>query len=245
MFRRFLIAFGAVVALADPAAGQSRLAAPALLSPAAANELGAARSTSSQSLARRSLHAVGGAVLGAGLGYFTSHVVYNDWDKTVNSSFADKRRTYSLSGAAVGALAGLFVGGGTPAVTGPARVTPVGRGSEGVETISHEEIAASAATNAYDLVQSLRPNWLVIRGVKHFTEQGQLTGSTDRAVTVTPGTPQIRVYLESATLGDVDELRRIPTVEVQSIQFLSPAQASLRFGGGHAHGAIVVSMATI
>lgn len=234
MYRRILIAaVSAVVATGQVAAQETTL-----LSASAQAEMAGARAANTRSIARQSLHVVGGALLGAGLGYFASHVAYNDWEKTADSSFSEKRRTYSISGAAVGAIAGLVVGrkGGT---SGPGAVPPYLRGSDGVETIARGEIAASSATNVYEAVQSLRPNWLNVRGVHNFTETGRLTGG-ERNLTASGGMPQIRTYLDWATLGEVEQLRAIPLHEVQAIQFLSPAQAAHRFGAGHAHGAIVV-----
>lgn len=237
MRRSLLIALLALSAVAGRAEGQA-----SLLSASAQAELSGASRSSTQSVARRSLHVVAGALVGAGLGYFTSHVVYNDWDKTANSSFSEKRRSFSISGAAVGAIAGLFVGGGSSSGAGATSLRPLRSHSDGVETISRAEIERSSATNAYEAVQLLRPNWLVTRGVKQFTETGRLTGG-ERNLQSTEGVPQIRAYLDFATVGEADDLRRVPLLDVQEIQFLPPAQAALQFGGGHAHGAIVVSTA--
>lgn len=237
MYRRIIPAFLTVLLAATPALAQS----PSLLSARAQQELApprAAATSTAHGLARQSLHVLGGALVGAGVGYFTSHVVYNDWEKTANSTFNEKRRTFSISGAAVGAVAGLLVGrrsGGSTSSGAPSLRSR----SERTEVILRDELAASSATNAYEAVQSLRPNWLIIRGVHNFTETGGLSGG-ERSLTATPGTPQIRTYLDWATLGEVEHLRQIPMLDIQSIQFLSPAQAALRFGAGHTHGAIVV-----
>jgi hypothetical protein len=236
MYRRILAVLFIGIVSATPAASQ----ATSLLSAEALAEMAPRQNSSAaQGFARQSLHVIGGALVGAGIGYFTSHVVYNDWEKTANSSFSEKRRTYSISGAAIGALTGLFVGRGSGA-RGAVGGTPSLRSrSERTELILRDELEASSASNVFEAVQSLRPNWLVIRGVHNFTETGALSGG-ERSLTSTPGAPQIRTYLDWATLGEVEHLRQLPLLDVQSIQFLTPAQAALRFGAGHTHGAIVV-----
>ena len=239
MRRRILIPLLLLVAHAGSAEAQLRTE---FLSERARAEMAPANATRSQSVARHSLHALAGAVLGAGIGYFTSHVVYNDWDKANDLSYASQRRTYSLSGAAVGALAGLIVGSSEPAPVGPAGLLPTGGRGER-DRISMQEISESGASNAYQLVQSLRPNWLVTRGTQRMTEQGVLTGTAEAPV-ARPGLPQIMAYLGQAQLGGAEQLQKIPAVEVESIEWLSAADATLRFGAGHTHGAILVQTKT-
>jgi len=92
--------------------------------------------------------------------------------------------------------------------------------------ILHEEILDSGARNAFDLVQIRRPQWLRVRG-------NQSIGNP------TEETPT--VYFNNTRMGGSDALRAIPLVSIQSVQFLSPAQANLRWGVGNSHGAIVIS----
>jgi hypothetical protein len=129
---------------------------------------------------------------------------------------------------------------------GPGRV----RGNQNV--ISAEEIAASGALTALQLVQSLRPEWLRTRGIQSLSESTHTIGregnnaapvsNGDSRITIpNAGRPQILVYLGQARLGDTSSLEQVMAVDVASIQFLGPQQATLRYGSDHTHGAIVIT----
>ena len=47
--------------------------------------------------------------------------------------------------------------------------------------------------------------------------------------------------LNGSLYGDLRDLRRLNTVEVTSIEYMSASDATTRFGTGYAGGAIVVS----
>ena len=94
--------------------------------------------------------------------------------------------------------------------------------------IDREEIEESrSASNAYDLILSLRPLWFQTRGL---TNLRQAAGEED-----------IVVYMDNARLGARQTLRRVPLGSIQYLQFFSAPQATQRWGGGHLHGAILVS----
>lgn len=129
---------------------------------------------------------------------------------------------------------------------GPGRV----RGSQSV--ITAEEIASSGALTALQLVQSLRPEWLRTRGIQSLSESTHTIGrdgtnaapvvNGDQRITIpNAGRPQILVYLGQARLGDASSLEQVMAVDVASIRFLNPQQATLRYGSDHTHGAIVVT----
>lgn len=119
--------------------------------------------------------------------------------------------------------------------------------------ITREEITTSGAQNAYQLVQSLRPEWLRTRGIQSLSESTHTVGrggnnaaptaNGDARVTIpNAGRPQVSAYLGQARLGEAQALEQIMAVDVESIQFLSPQQATLRYGANHTHGAIVVTV---
>ena len=110
----------------------------------------------------------------------------------------------------------------------PAGCAPNGiSGSRGARTvILQEEILDSGARNAFDLVQIRRPQWLRVRG-------NQSIGNP------TEETPT--VYFNNTRMGGSDALRSISLASIQSVRFLSAAQATLRWGVGNSHGAIVIS----
>ena len=95
------------------------------------------------------------------------------------------------------------------------------------DRISRAEIDASSAANAYDLVQSLRPQWLTVRGIRTMDEM--------------VGQNPILVYMDNARLGGPDALRNVPHGSVRYLRFFNAAEATQRWGGGHLHGAILIS----
>jgi hypothetical protein len=82
--------------------------------------------------------------------------------------------------------------------------------------------ASTVSGSAYDLVRTLRPAWLRVRGK------------------ATRGYP--RVYVDGLRRSGrpVDVLGAIPVRLVQRVQYLSTQEATARFGTGHEHGAILV-----
>jgi hypothetical protein len=90
--------------------------------------------------------------------------------------------------------------------------------------ISREEIVDTPASTAYELVQSLRPQWLRLR------EEFGIGRSND-----------LVVYLDNARMGGRASLREIGLGSIHSLRYFDPAAANLRWGAGHAYGAILVS----
>lgn len=184
------------------------------------------------------LYTLGFTLVGSGLGYFASQVAYSDWDKIDNSTFANERRAFSLTGAAVGAVAGFILG--SHARTGRVGNHIVVRQElAGTDFIPAEEVEGASGVTAYEVIQVLRPNWLIVRGTQGFAESG--TGTTNgRDVAIVPGLPTIKVYTDNAFLGGLDALKTIPKGSIVSMQRLTAAQATTRWGAGHTHGAIVI-----
>jgi hypothetical protein len=203
---------------------------------------GAPESNAHVGVLRRAMYTVAGAVVGAGVGYFASHVVYNDWDKASNSTFASRHRTYAIAGSAVGAGIMVVMGGRQGAMRPVSPLdAPRAHDAVGGAPIGPDELAG-ATGDALDIVRSLRANWLVERGGKRFAEQGLVISADDKGNTVVgPGQPTIQVYLDDAKMGGVDALRQIPVPSIRKIERLTPAEANYRFGAGHDHGVILVT----
>ncbi len=91
--------------------------------------------------------------------------------------------------------------------------------------ISAEELATTAELDAYDAVRRLRPMWLRTRGQVTLTGQGRAG---------------IRVYVNGSRRGELQALRAIRATAIESITFLSSAEATTRFGVDHSDGAIMV-----
>lgn len=87
-----------------------------------------------------------------------------------------------------------------------------------------DEIRASGAATAFDLVQTLRPMWLNKRGPQSIQNEGD-----------------VHVYVGDTRMGDLDALREIAAASIASIRYLDAKEANYKFGQGHPYGAIVIS----
>ena len=112
------------------------------------------------------------------------------------------------------------------------------------DVITMEDIKRAGASTAYDLVRSLRPNWLNVRGEHSFRETPRVTGTgTGSNVQVVPGIDVLIIYLDNARFGGVETLRQIPVASLTSLQYFDAKTATYKWGPGHTHGAILVSTA--
>lgn len=93
------------------------------------------------------------------------------------------------------------------------------------ESISYEEIQNTAASNAYQLIQNLRPYWLRGRGRKSF--------HLDQASSPV-------VYLDGTRFGGVESLTSIPVSNLLEIRFFTASEANVRLGADHPSGAIMI-----
>jgi hypothetical protein len=103
--------------------------------------------------------------------------------------------------------------------------TPGGVAAHDANLITRAEIASISATNAYDAVERLRPQFF------------RSHGSTSYA-TRDPGLPT--VYLNKQRYGDISTLKQIDVGAIREIRYYSPAQATNRFSVGSPSGAIEV-----
>ncbi len=97
-------------------------------------------------------------------------------------------------------------------------------GDPSVITQSEVEEAGSMSS-AYTLVQRLRPQWLRKRGPSSVENQSD-----------------ILVYVDGNRYGPPSTLREIDVVDVESVEFLSDNEATMRYGSGHDHGVILVHL---
>jgi hypothetical protein len=103
------------------------------------------------------------------------------------------------------------------ASSGPARPGP------NLITAEQLEAAEGDAQNLLQVIERLRPNWLV-----------------SRAATMRERIDPV-VYLDGTRFGDIESLREIPLTGVLAILRVSPQDATLLYGTGHAGGIIAVS----
>ena len=99
------------------------------------------------------------------------------------------------------------------------------RAARDPKVITREEILDSHASNAYDVVSRLRPNFLQFHG------QTTITGSDS-------GYP--KVYLDHILYGDLTSLRSLDAIGILEIHYYNGTEAQSRFGLGNVAGAIEV-----
>ena len=116
------------------------------------------------------------------------------------------------------AAASACASSGTGAPTG--RVLGIGR-----SPLYADEIGQTTAVTAFEAIQLLRPLYFQDRGPSTLFAMGD---------------PRIRVYLNDMPLGGIEVLRTIPVSEVTWIRYLSPSDATMRFGSRSGRGAIMV-----
>jgi len=104
------------------------------------------------------LGAVGGALVGGAMTFLVTQLAWSDWDASHNAEFNGSRPLVIAGGSALGALGGALLAHRSP------RQRPLAAGASASDMrwqlISPAEIHQSTAVNAYDLVESLRPQWL-------------------------------------------------------------------------------------
>ncbi|HEX3533877.1 MAG TPA: hypothetical protein VHT23_06625 [Gemmatimonadaceae bacterium] len=99
------------------------------------------------------------------------------------------------------------------------------RSSRDPNVITSDELVASQATNAFDAIRRLRPNFLTSRGVT--TLRGADTGYP-------------RVYLDRVLFGDLNSLKNLSVNGIREIHYYNGPEASGRFGLDNVSGAIEV-----
>lgn len=95
--------------------------------------------------------------------------------------------------------------------------------SSSASTLTGEEIVKSGFVDALATVQSLRPQWLTVRGVTSLRSN-----------------ETIKVYLDGNLYGGVESLRQIQVNSVERIRHMDGMEASSRYGLNHGAGAIIV-----
>lgn len=125
-----------------------------------------------------------------------------------------------MRGSAILGAAALMVGLGANCGRQPAAPpAPLG------DTITSDQILRSEATNAYEVIERLKPNFLASRGPI------SLHDPTAGAATV---------YLDDVPYGPIASLTSIPAGDVAIIRMYRASEATFRFGTGNAGGVIDV-----
>ena len=99
------------------------------------------------------------------------------------------------------------------------------RSSRDPNVITSEELVPLQASNAYDAVRRLRPNFLTSRGLT--TLRGTDTGYP-------------KVYLDRVLFGDINSLKNLSVNGIREIHYYNGPEAAGRFGLDNVSGAIEV-----
>jgi hypothetical protein len=95
----------------------------------------------------------------------------------------------------------------------------------GADLLTGAQLASTHAASAYDAVLRLRPRFLRVRGPTSL---------------LIPGTNGPALWVDETYIGDVGELRDIPTRDVVSVRYLPAWDAASRYGSRYSHGILVV-----
>jgi hypothetical protein len=95
------------------------------------------------------------------------------------------------------------------------------------QIITEDEVEASRATTAYEVIQKLRANFLTYRGETSF----------DRS----KSQPYPTVYIDGQEYGQISSLRNIPASQVATIRLYRSWEATTQFGTGNMGGVIAVT----
>jgi outer membrane cobalamin receptor len=106
---------------------------------------------------------------------------------------------------------------------------PPRRGPGAVEDrqiITEEEVEASRAPTAFEVIQKLRANFLSYRGETTFNRNNSR--------------PYPTVYVDGQEFGPIGSLRNIPASQVSTIRLFRSWEATTMFGAGNMGGVIAI-----
>lgn len=94
------------------------------------------------------------------------------------------------------------------------------------QLITEDEVEASGAANAYEVIRKVRANFLSYRG------ETSLRNTSS---------PYPIVYVDDMAYGEISLLRTIPAMQISTIRLLRAWEASTKYGMGHMGGVIAIS----
>ena len=117
-------------------------------------------------------------------------------------------------------FASLVVIGCAPPVPGSGRTADS-------QLITEDEIVASKAPNAFEVIQKLRANFLTYRGETSLTKK--------------QSNPFPTVYVDGQEFGPISTLRTISASEISTIRLFRSWEASTKYGTGNMGGVIAIT----
>ncbi|HEX7424350.1 MAG TPA: hypothetical protein VF311_10770 [Terriglobales bacterium] len=95
------------------------------------------------------------------------------------------------------------------------------------QLITEDEVEASRASTAYDVIQRLRANFLSYRGETSFDKSRSA--------------PYPTVYVDGQEFGPIASLRNLPASQIGAIRLYRSWEATTKFGTGNMGGVIAVT----
>jgi lipoprotein-anchoring transpeptidase ErfK/SrfK len=99
--------------------------------------------------------------------------------------------------------------------------------------ITAEDMTKVQATNLYDVVRRLHPEWLNQR-------TAATVGSLNSAAPAQP--VDVQVFVDSQHIGTSETLKQLTISTTTSLKYYTAAEAQTRFGAGNLNGVIQVIM---
>ena len=95
------------------------------------------------------------------------------------------------------------------------------------QLITEEEVEASRASTAFEVIQKLRANFLTYRGETSFNRN--------------TSQPYPTVYVDGQEFGPIGSLRNIPAAQIATIRLYRSWEATTKFGTGNMGGVIAIT----
>ncbi|HET7585612.1 MAG TPA: hypothetical protein VFK13_11930 [Gemmatimonadaceae bacterium] len=108
--------------------------------------------------------------------------------------------------------------------------------------ISSDEIDGVRAqlSNAYQLVQRLRPRWLRDRGADELLPVAAV-GQDGRPTTKPAPPARARVFVDGSEFGDLNSMKDIDIHQVGELRYIDARAATTRYGAGYPGGIIWIT----
>jgi outer membrane cobalamin receptor len=100
-------------------------------------------------------------------------------------------------------------------------------GSPDPQVITEEQVEASQAATAYEVIQKLRANFLSYRGETSLNRNNSQPFPT--------------VYVDGMEFGQLASLRTIPASQISTIRLYRSWEATTKFGSGNMGGVIAIT----
>jgi hypothetical protein len=126
----------------------------------------------------------------------------------------------------------------------PAAHAPAPRVRRNPNVITAAELEGQVATDAYELVRRLRPQWLRVRP-SGTNEDAARTPAYSAVVSAPPRSELatasvLHVVVDGAQAGEIGELRRIDVANLRELRYVPSADAITRWGRDYSAGVIEV-----